>query len=202
MAVLNDAFRVLFVCTGNICRSPIAEQVFRARLGSPAVVFSSAGTDALVGEWMPPQAIAVSRALKAYPDGHVAKQLFPSTVESADLVLAMTRRQRSVVARMVPRASRYSFTLREFARLADLLAADPALVPGGEPGQSLPSRLRAVLPILASHRGLVATQVTADDDVPDPYRKGDSAFRLVGEIIDDAASRVVTAVSAVVAREV
>lgn len=200
MAVLRDPFTVLFVCTGNICRSPIAEQVFRARLGSPAVVFSSAGTDAMVGHGMPQQAIDVSMRLKAYPDGHRARQLRSETIDSADLVIVMTRRQRSVVARLLPRASRYTFTLREFARLADAFVVDPLLLPPARPGESVPGRVRAAIPVLAARRGRIATTAT-DDDVPDPYRGSDAAYRLVGEMVDDAAARVAAAVSAIVLQE-
>ncbi len=48
--VVSVIFAVLFVCTGNVCRSPVAERLFLARLapGAP-VTASSAGTGALEG---------------------------------------------------------------------------------------------------------------------------------------------------------
>ncbi|GMA87571.1 hypothetical protein GCM10025868_28210 [Angustibacter aerolatus] len=50
--------RVLVVCTGNVCRSPLVERLLRQRLGTDAVDVSSAGTQALVGEPMTDPAAA------------------------------------------------------------------------------------------------------------------------------------------------
>jgi protein-tyrosine phosphatase len=92
-------------------------------------------------------------------------------VAEADLVLAMTRRHRSDVLRLLPRASRRTFTLREAARLAPLV--DPAELPDGP----LEDRLRALVPALAARRGFVPVEDPADDDVVDPYRRPDAVYR-------------------------
>ena len=55
------SFSILTVCSGNICRSPLAEQLLRVGLTDLAgVTVSSAGTIALVGEGMPAEAQALS----------------------------------------------------------------------------------------------------------------------------------------------
>ncbi|MEL5991230.1 low molecular weight protein-tyrosine-phosphatase [Microbacterium phosphatis] len=89
-------FRVVFVCTGNICRSPMAEVVFRdlaerAGLGG-AVVSSSSGTgDWHVGERADVRTIE-ALARRGY-DGsaHRAKQFTPTAFDANDLVIALDR---------------------------------------------------------------------------------------------------------------
>jgi protein-tyrosine-phosphatase len=128
-------FRILVVCVGNLCRSPLAERLIRARLdaalGSAADRFTvgSAGTEAAVGEPMAPRAAEVARDLGADPDGCTARQLTAELVADADLVLAAGREQRAEVVRLHPPAHRYAFTLLEFARL--VAAPNPA---AGHPG--------------------------------------------------------------------
>ncbi|GAA4942648.1 protein-tyrosine phosphatase [Actinomycetospora succinea] len=85
---------VVFVCSGNICRSPVAEKVFRARLAdaglTDAVTVSSAGTgDWHVGEPMDRRAAATLRD-RGYETRHRARQIDPDLL-AADLLVAATR---------------------------------------------------------------------------------------------------------------
>lgn len=89
---MADRPRVVFVCTGNICRSPIAEKVFRAQLAdaglADAVDVSSAGTGPWhIGEPADPRAAEVLRNAGYSPD-HVARQLDPED-DDADLLVAL-----------------------------------------------------------------------------------------------------------------
>ncbi|WP_029291320.1 low molecular weight protein-tyrosine-phosphatase [Cellulomonas sp. HZM] len=84
------------VCTGNICRSPMAEIVLRARfeaagLGDEVFVDSSGVSDEEHGHGVDRRARAVL-AEHGYPtgDGHRARQVVASDLTSHDLVLAMT----------------------------------------------------------------------------------------------------------------
>ena len=99
----DDAFRVLFVCTGNICRSPMAEVVFRwfadqAGLGD-RVVSTSAGT----GEWHVGER-ADSRTLEALDrrgyDGtrHRARQFSREDFDRNDLVIALDRSHERILS--------------------------------------------------------------------------------------------------------
>lgn len=85
---------VLFVCTGNTCRSPLAEGIARhlQRAGKlpQELFFASAGTAAGDGWPMSEESAAVLVRLGATPEGH-SKQLTPAMVEKADIVLGMTR---------------------------------------------------------------------------------------------------------------
>ncbi|GAA2315457.1 low molecular weight phosphotyrosine protein phosphatase [Streptomyces kunmingensis] len=86
-------FRVCFVCTGNICRSPMAEHVFRARVEeaglSGAVEIDSAGTDGWhVGEGADPRTVQVLRE-GGYSAEHTARQFHQDWFDRHDLVLAL-----------------------------------------------------------------------------------------------------------------
>ena len=85
-------YRVCFVCTGNICRSPMAEWVLRAHLAeaglSDVVEVDSAGTgDWHVGDGADPRTVRVL-ARHGYPSRHVARQFQPAELLRRDLVIA------------------------------------------------------------------------------------------------------------------
>ena len=85
--------RVLFVCTGNICRSPMAEAMARAMLkerGRADIVVSSAGTSASVGSPASEGAYLVGIEKGFDLSAHLASQLTEELVEDADLILAMS----------------------------------------------------------------------------------------------------------------
>uniref|UniRef100_UPI00110CA76D arsenate reductase/protein-tyrosine-phosphatase family protein n=1 Tax=Modestobacter altitudinis TaxID=2213158 RepID=UPI00110CA76D len=140
--------RLLFVCTGNLCRSPLAERLFRSwverELGSArGVRVESAGTAAAVGP-MDERAAQALRELGGEPDGAVARQLQAGETADIDLVLTMTREQRREVLRRDPRAMRRVFTLAEAATLLPLIDRTGLdLLPLTERTQELAARLDA-----------------------------------------------------------
>jgi len=89
----DSAFRVLLVCTGNTCRSPMAAGLLRQMLESEGarIVVESAGTAAW--EDQPATAPAVQVAARGGVDlsGHRSRRLTPAMVRAADLVLVMER---------------------------------------------------------------------------------------------------------------
>ena len=99
---------VLIVCHANVCRSPTAAQLFRARLGEHAPArrsaFHSAGLRAQEGADMDPvmQRLLAERGVAV--DAHRARRLTRSLVRSADLVLVTERRQVWAVEHMEPTA--------------------------------------------------------------------------------------------------
>ncbi|OLS96786.1 protein tyrosine phosphatase [Pseudonocardia sp. CNS-004] len=116
MTAPNHRLAVVFVCTGNICRSPIAEKVFvheleRAGLAE-AVHVSSAGT----GSWhigSPADERAVATLLAAgYKADHVARQVDAEQL-GADLIVALDRSHERVLRTMVPEPERVRL-LRSF----------------------------------------------------------------------------------------
>jgi protein-tyrosine phosphatase len=111
--------RILFVCMGNICRSPTAEAVMRALLreaGVEGVEVESAG----IGDWHvghPPDARAGEAALRrGITLEGVARQVRPSDFEEFDLLVAMDRANQRDLLALAPdeRAARKVRLLREW----------------------------------------------------------------------------------------
>ena len=183
--------KVLFVCTGNICRSAIAEQAFRARYSGTNIEFTSAGVGALVGRGMPEQAAEISRQLGGAPGAHVARQITKAMIAESDLVIALSREHRSEIVRTHPRSNRYTFTLREFARVLQSYEGDTQAKPIPRTASVAVGVFRDAIPIIASQRGF-ANQPSApeDDDVIDPYHRDQEVYDRSGREISDAIDRI------------
>jgi len=113
--------KILFVCTGNTCRSSmagaIAKRLLEDRTRLPKdIVFVSAGLAAVEGEPASQEAIAALAEMGIDLKGHRAALLTPETVREADLVLTMTRAHQQYVQKMVPQLADRVFTFSEFAR--------------------------------------------------------------------------------------
>lgn len=100
------SYRVCFVCTGNICRSPMAESVFRARIEEAGlagrVEVDSAGTDGWhEGDGADSRTVAVLEA-GAYESGHAARQFHASWFSRLDLVIALDSGHLKALRRLAP----------------------------------------------------------------------------------------------------
>lgn len=178
------------VCTGNICRSPMAEVLLRAALVGTGIRVHSAGTHALVDEAMTPQALqlALSNGADASgADAHRARLLTESLLAETDLVLTMAREHRSAVVQMAPALLHRTFTVREFARLAATLGDDEVRGGVAADGSDAGARLRSLARLVGGQRGLMAARPD-DDDVIDPYRRSQTTYDL-------SASQLVPAVA-------
>ncbi|MEL4320069.1 low molecular weight phosphatase family protein [Leifsonia sp. YIM 134122] len=170
------AISILTVCSGNICRSPLAEQLLRQGLAGVAdATVTSAGTIAMVGSPMAPQSqVLAARYGATDAAAHVARQLTAEQIVEADLVLALSRDHRRAIVEMVPSAVRKTFTLREFARLVTEVSDEDladGFVPGSKPFAS-------AIAVASSFRGIVApADSPADDDVVDPYRQSNAVYQ-------------------------
>lgn len=95
--------RILVVCTGNICRSPVGEALLRQ--GLPHAQVSSAGLGALVGHGVEPTAKRLAEADGLDVSEHQARQISEAMVKEADLLLVMSEGQRMALASQFPAAT-------------------------------------------------------------------------------------------------
>ncbi len=112
--------RVLFVCTGNICRSPIAHGLLEHRvkgLEGAAIEVRSAGTWGRNGNSATREAVAAAAGLGIDIAAHRASKFTGELGAWADLIITMTTEQSEEVRELVPDASPKTFTLKELVAI-------------------------------------------------------------------------------------
>ncbi|WP_405648114.1 low molecular weight phosphatase family protein [Streptomyces sp. NBC_00019] len=153
--------RILFVCTGNVHRSVLAERLLAAKLPPGSVLRpESAGTEAWHRFRMEDTTRAVLEELGADGSGFASRPLTAQLMAGAPLVLGLAREHREAAVRLAPAAMRRCFTLKEFVRLADGGAAG-----GGGGG------FEDVAAAAAARRGAATPVPPAEDDIPDPWSR-------------------------------
>lgn len=201
----SPPFRILTVCTGNICRSPQAAQLLLARIWeagervSTQIEIASAGTHAVLGSGMDPPAAELSREMGGAPDRHRARQLTPAMIDEADLVLCMGREHRSATVRLMPRASRYTFLLTEFTGLLEDFAQNQQTdhLWAGSDVEHLVSQLRRGVRSVATRRGQVPRQAFSLAEIVDPHRAEASVYRQSAQQIQQAVERICQAATGI-----
>ena len=206
-------FRILVVCTANICRSPATATLLRRELAplvsagmieiTSAGVAADAGrpacdlSSALVGQFVARQHPGEPAAAPD-PDAHVARRVTVEMVDQADLILALDRSHRSQLARVSAAARPRTFTLRQAAGLSQVIdgyLSNGELPPGAPalPPQS-EAALRWLVGELDAARGTpVGANETNEamqwheDDVPDPHVMG---YQIHGAAIELAEAAV------------
>ncbi|MFK0006917.1 low molecular weight phosphatase family protein [Paenarthrobacter sp. NPDC090520] len=179
---------ILTVCTGNICRSPLAEQLIRARLAKAGIgnfSVASAGLHAAVGAPMEPLPADLSREYGGNPDGSVGEQITDESVAAANLVLTMTRKQRDELVKRFPGAAQRTFTMAEFVRAAQTLPvtmSQPAAPSwAAVTGSGADSAVALLVRRTAAVRS--AAVLVVADDIPDPINATEAVHREVGHRI-------------------
>src|SRR5436305_11463842 len=105
--------RILFVCTGNTCRSPLAEALCKKRLAEQlgcrveelaerGYVVASAGVSAYPGDEAAAAAVEIAAEFGACLDAHQSRPLDPELAASADHLLCMTRGHLELVRHLFP----------------------------------------------------------------------------------------------------
>ncbi|WP_433240152.1 hypothetical protein ACQPYK_33965 [Streptosporangium sp. CA-135522] len=175
----ETGFRILYVCTGNLCRSPLAERLTRSVLGPcPSIQVISAGTRAEPGMPMAERAQRALIRLGGDPGGFISRRLTAELVAAADLVLTATAEHRAEsVTKHLPAATRV-FTIVEFGALAR--AVSPAAVACHDDPVR---RAHALMAEVRALRGLVHVD---QPDIPDPYGRSWWAHRAAGRALAEA----------------
>ena len=183
---------ILAVCTGNICRSPMAEGFLRSMLaerGVDDVLIASCGVSGWEDAPPTPEGIQAMIENGVDTSAHRGRRLEPSMVRDADLVLAMASEHRDVVVSLVPDAIDRTFTLKELVRLLDHLPVNQAGLRGGG-AEPLASAVAAA----AELRRRGAVPQSRDEDVADPLGLGVEAYRATAWEIEQLCRNVVTAI--------
>jgi protein-tyrosine phosphatase len=173
---------ILVVCTGNVCRSPMAEGFLRAalieRLGEDAPSVRSAGTAGWEGSGATREAIAAAGERGIDIESHRARTLDRSLVRDADLVVCMAAEHREAVASLDPDARDRTFTIGELVRL---LETDPT-------GETAAERVAAAA---AARTG----SPSRDADVRDPLGDPIEGYRQVADGLVELTGRLAAALA-------
>jgi protein-tyrosine phosphatase len=193
-------FTVLHVCMGNICRSPMAERLLAkavrdriARAAHERVVADiveeallhnhSAGTGGWhAGEEMNPPAAREVSARGGDPHRFAARRLRMEHLDSADLILTSTADQQEYVVALRPDAASRTFVLGQFGRL--LAGVDRSALPAADlTPEAVYARGTALVEAIDALRN--GTLPLPDDDLDDPWGRGDQTFSRVADEIED-----------------
>ncbi len=175
---LQPTFNVLFVCTGNLCRSATAEAFARREMqrntGTP-LRFISAGTHAVEGNPAASRSMTAAAERGAALERHHARELTRRRVRASHLILCMAAEHRPYVLAMDRSAARRTFLIASFARAVSQwswLADSPA----------------ELVTMAAEH-----LRELPGDDIADPLGHPPEAYAVCAERLDGLVTTVVDA---------
>lgn len=176
--------QVLFVCTGNICRSPMGELMFPLFFHDDSITTDSAGVQGLIDNPIDPSSARLMQADGIDPSAFRSKRLTPQLAMGSDLILCFAEHQRKKIVGLAPRMRSRTFLLTEFADLCDYCAKNGLIA-----GNTIGDRLDAVL----ANASLVRPMLPPAHDIDDPYRKEFPAFETAHQQIGEAFAQIAAA---------
>ena len=120
----NSDLNIFFICTGNTCRSPLAEQIFNEQARDLSAHAFSAGLDAKAGSSMSPGAADALTNLGYTPTAHSSIMVSTEAVEEADVILTFTKDQKDELGQRFPAAIEKLFTISEYANRGSGISVD------------------------------------------------------------------------------
>lgn len=159
---------IMFVCTGNICRSPMGELLLTRYLEGTTVRVSSAGTRGLPMHQIDPSSARLLSSVGIDSSGFRSRRLTREMAESADLILCFEAAQRKEIVTLAPAAVRYTFLLNDFANMCQY-SAQHGLVKG----LTIQERLQSVIDASSYIRPMIAPP----EDIADPHGREFAKFR-------------------------
>lgn len=183
---IHSPFSILFVCTGNVCRSPLARMRAEQRVlesdSNGLLRIDSAGIRAPEGAGFDERMAAAARRLGVDVSAHSARRLSAEDLATADLVVYFERAHAAPISALLPSASLRMISFGALVAVAEMGAGWPDRPPAGA--------VRERAELLLSRRVRVPHPPLASDwDVPDPIGRSRRTYRR-------SAERIVTGVDA------
>lgn len=175
---MGEPFRVVFVCSGNQVRSPLAAALFAELTRGLPVEVASAGTLGIEGAPAPPEAQQVAAALGVDISTHLSASLRPEAVKGADLIVGFERAHVAAAVVEAGAPAERAFTLPELVRLLagiDVAEQDPL------------ARARALVAAAAEARRASRDFVPGEeiaDPIGGPLRAYERAAREVAGLLE------------------
>jgi protein-tyrosine phosphatase len=198
---------VMFVCTGNICRSPMGELLLARYFKETSITVSSAGTRGLPHHEIDPSSARLMAAAGIDSSAFRSRRLTQPLAASADLILCFEKKHRTDIVTVNPTAVSRTFLLNEFAAMSTY-AAQHRLVRG----LTVEQRLRSIIAAAPSIRPRLAEEAAAtratpsaqpttqpsaqaqpadNAEIADPYGRDFSAFQVAADQTNQALYEIV-----------
>ena len=181
MIVKGPVMHIMFVCTGNICRSPMGELLMTRYLSGTTLQISSAGTKGLPQHRIDPSSARLMRSVGIEPSGFRSRRLTRSMAGEADLILCFEKKQRKEIVALNPVAVRYTFLLDDFANMCEYCARNGMVI-----GRTIQERLESVIRKSSMIRPMVPEPV----DIADPHGREYDKFCIAAEQTNAAIRKI------------
>ncbi len=176
--------KVLFVCTGNICRSPMGELMFPLFFHDNSITTDSAGVQGLIDSPIDPSSARLMQMDGIDASTFRSKRLTPQLAMGSDLILCFTEHQRKKIVELAPRSRSRTFLLTDFADLCTYCHNNNLIQ-----GSTLKNRLDSVL----ANASLARPMLPKAHEIDDPYQQDFPAFETAQTQIGEAFANIAAA---------